>query len=157
MEGLDRLTRKGCASNAQVMFLAINTAGVTLVPTKVIALRASLGAADPAAVMAPTLIASLVAAVVAVASAARLLQRPDGSETAPAAALASGWRGLAALVLTLVPAMPLLGRAVGPWLVPTMVAAPAGLGSGQAGSGLRGLRRGRPRRLLRWRRGDHRT
>ena len=75
MEHLDRLNpAKGTATNAQVLFLAINTAGITILPTSVIALRATLGAAEPAAVVAPTLAATLVSTIVAVI-AARLLQR----------------------------------------------------------------------------------
>jgi len=135
MEELESLNRhKGVASNPQVLFLAINTAGLTLLPTKVIALRASLGAADPAAVVAPTLIATLVAALVAVA-AARLLQRvtpplPEKDDTTPCPPLAMGWNGALALVaaLTLVALVLLGGRAVGPWLIPGLIAAMVGAG-----------------------------
>ncbi len=127
MEQLESLNpRKGVASNAQVLFLAINTAGITLLPTKVIALRASLGSADPAAVVAPTLCATLVAAVVAVIG-AKALQRLWSPEPAapppPACRPASPWPGLAALavLLAVAPLMLLRGREIGPWILPGLV------------------------------------
>lgn len=138
MEDLDRLNpHRGVASNAQVLFLAMNTAGLTLLPTKVIALRASLGAADPAAVTAPTLVATVVATVAELA-AARTLQRlaplppaPAAEVAAPAAA-ASGeplvalprWAAplAAAAAVALAAALVLGGSAFGAWLVPGLVA-----------------------------------
>ena len=56
MQELDRLnSRPGTATNAMVLFLAINTSSVTLLPTGVIALRASAGSMDPAAILPTTL------------------------------------------------------------------------------------------------------
>ncbi|MBB5019006.1 spore maturation protein SpmA [Chitinivorax tropicus] len=46
------------ASNAQIMFLVINTASVTLFPVTIMAYRAQMGAANPADVFVPLLIAS---------------------------------------------------------------------------------------------------
>lgn len=67
MRSLDQLNpRQGTATNAMVMFLAINTANVTLLPTNVIALRAAAGSADPAGVTATTLFATAVSTVVAI-------------------------------------------------------------------------------------------
>jgi spore maturation protein A len=75
MEELDKLNpRRGVASDAQALFLAINTANVTLVPATVIALRAKAGAAQPADVLLPGLIASLAATVAAILG-SRLLSR----------------------------------------------------------------------------------
>lgn len=48
------------ASNAQILFLVINTASVTLFPVTVFAYRAQLGAADPTDVFIPILIATYV-------------------------------------------------------------------------------------------------
>lgn len=48
------------ASDAMILFLVINTAGVQLVPTTMIALRAQAGAANPADILAPTLIVTAV-------------------------------------------------------------------------------------------------
>lgn len=138
MEHLDRLNAaKGTASNAQVLFLAINTAGITILPTSVIALRAALGAAAPAAVVAPTLAATLVSTLVAVA-AARLLQRlspapaaqaddsADAEPLRPAPAWACWLAGLG--VLAVIPVMALWGAALGPWIVPGLMAGLLGFG-----------------------------
>ena len=60
MEELQELNpEKGTATNAMVMFLAINTSSVTLLPTGVIALRAAAGSNDPAGILPTTLIATL--------------------------------------------------------------------------------------------------
>ena len=48
MEELDKLNpEKGTATNSMCTFLAINTAGLTLIPTTAIAVRAAAGSADP--------------------------------------------------------------------------------------------------------------
>jgi spore maturation protein SpmA len=49
------------ASNAQIMFLTINSAGFTIVPVSIIALRASSGAANPADIFLPILMATTCA------------------------------------------------------------------------------------------------
>ncbi|MGV8899899.1 MAG: nucleoside recognition domain-containing protein [Burkholderiaceae bacterium] len=49
---------KDTASNAQILFLVINTASVTLFPVTIFAYRAQLGAADPTDVFIPILIAT---------------------------------------------------------------------------------------------------
>ncbi len=84
MQELQDLNREpaGTASNAQIMFVVMNTAGLTLIPTSVIAIRQSvalkqgLGAGFNAAdIFLPTLLvtfASLLAGVLAVAVAQRL-------------------------------------------------------------------------------------
>ncbi len=84
MQELQTLNREpaGQASNAQIMFVVMNTAGLTLIPTSVIAIRQSvalkqgLGAGFNAAdIFLPTLLvtfASLLAGVLAVAVAQRL-------------------------------------------------------------------------------------
>lgn len=136
MEHLERLNpQKGTATNAQVLFLAINTAGVTILPTSVIALRASLGSANPAAVVAPTLIATLISTIVAIL-AARLLQRaaPVMAETAMEAEHglcddlvppAPAWACLLALgaMLAFIPLMAFHGQTLGQWIVPGLVVA----------------------------------
>lgn len=52
-------------TDAQIMFLVLNTAGLTLIPVSVIAQRAILGATDPADIFIPTLIASYAGSLVA--------------------------------------------------------------------------------------------
>src|SRR5580765_3205518 len=59
MQELDRLNPvPGTATDAMVLFLAINTAGFALLPTSVIALRASAGSHDPAGIVVTTWFAS---------------------------------------------------------------------------------------------------
>ncbi len=62
-------------SDAQILFLVINTSAVTLVPVAVFTYRAQLGAADPTDVFLPILMAtycSTLAGLLAVAAAQRL-------------------------------------------------------------------------------------
>jgi spore maturation protein SpmA len=67
MQQLDQLNAaKGTATNAMVLFLAINTSSVTLLPTGVIALRASAGSADPAGIVPTTLFATICSTAVAI-------------------------------------------------------------------------------------------
>lgn len=75
MAELDTLNpHKGTASDAMVMFLALNTSCITLVPATIIGVRVALGSANPTAVVGPTILASAIATVVA-ATVARLLSR----------------------------------------------------------------------------------
>jgi spore maturation protein SpmA len=71
MEELQELNpKKDTASNAQIMFLVLNTSGLTILPINVMVFRAQLGAADPSDVFIPILIAtffSSVAGLIAVA------------------------------------------------------------------------------------------
>ncbi len=75
MEELDRLNSKtGTATNAMVLFLAINTSALSILPSGVVSLRASVGSADAVGIFLPTWFASACATVVGV-SAAILLSR----------------------------------------------------------------------------------
>ncbi len=75
MQELDRLNpHPGTATNAMVLFLAINTSAITLLPTGVIALRAAAGSAEPAAIVPTTLFATICSTAVAIC-AAKLYQR----------------------------------------------------------------------------------
>ena len=55
------------ASNPMIMFLVMNTAGLTIVPVSILAYRAQLGAAQPTDVFVPILLATLISMVVGVA------------------------------------------------------------------------------------------
>ncbi|MFN7219243.1 MAG: nucleoside recognition domain-containing protein [Burkholderiales bacterium] len=57
--------KKDEASDAQLMFLVLQTAGLTLIPLTVMAQRAVLGAADPSDIFIPTLIATYAGTFVA--------------------------------------------------------------------------------------------
>lgn len=69
MEGLQELNpRKDTASNPMIMFLVLNTSGLTIIPVSIMVYRAQLGAAQPTDIFMPILIAtffSTLAGVVA--------------------------------------------------------------------------------------------
>lgn len=68
MEGLQELNpRKDTASNSMIMFLVMNTAGLTIVPVSIFAYRASMGAVEPTDIFIPILLATLISMVVGVA------------------------------------------------------------------------------------------
>ena len=59
MESLQSLNpNKEEATNAQIMFLVLQTSGLTIIPLAIMAQRAILGAADPSDIFIPTLIAT---------------------------------------------------------------------------------------------------
>lgn len=62
--------QKDTASNAQILFLVINTSSVTLFPVTIFFYRAQQGAADPTDVFIPILIATFVASLVGLISVA---------------------------------------------------------------------------------------
>ena len=75
IEELDKLNSKpGTATNAMVLFLAINTSGLAILPSGVVSLRASVGSQDAMGIFIPTWFASGCATVVGV-TAALLLSR----------------------------------------------------------------------------------
>ncbi|MCK9205602.1 MAG: spore maturation protein [Salinivirgaceae bacterium] len=60
---------KSRASNAMIMFLVLNTSGLTIIPVSIMVYRAQLGAADPSDIFIPILIStffSTLAGIVAV-------------------------------------------------------------------------------------------
>ena len=59
MEGLQSLNeKKDTASNPMIMFLVLNTSGLTIIPVSILVYRAQLGAAQPTDVFVPILIAT---------------------------------------------------------------------------------------------------
>jgi len=67
---------KGTATNAMVLFLAINTSGLALLPTGIIGLRALKGSVDPAAIFPTTLMATGLSTVCGVLAALMLARLP---------------------------------------------------------------------------------
>ena len=65
---------KETASNAQIMFLVINTAGLTIIPVSIIVYRTQLGAVNPADIFIPILISTFAAAMTGMLSVA-IIQR----------------------------------------------------------------------------------
>ncbi len=65
MQELQELNpKKDTASNPMIMFLVLNTSGLTLIPVSVLLYRAEMGAANPTDVFIPILIATTVATLV---------------------------------------------------------------------------------------------
>ncbi|MBQ0095481.1 MAG: spore maturation protein [Bacteroidetes bacterium] len=65
MERMQELNRdKDTASNPMIMFLVLNTSGLTLIPVSVMVYRAQLGAAQPADVFVPILLATFFSTMV---------------------------------------------------------------------------------------------
>ena len=59
MEGLQQLNpRKDTATNPMIMFLVINTSGLTIIPVSIMVYRAQAGAAQPTDVFIPILLAT---------------------------------------------------------------------------------------------------
>jgi spore maturation protein SpmA len=55
--------KKDTASNAQIMFLVLNTSGLTIVPVSILAIRAAKGSVSPAEVFIPILLATFFASL----------------------------------------------------------------------------------------------
>ena len=71
MEGLQELnTKKETASNPMIMFLVINTSGLTLIPISIMVYRAQLGAAQPTDVFVPILLATFCSTLIGIISVA---------------------------------------------------------------------------------------
>lgn len=68
MQEMEKLApEKGTASDDMILFLAINTSSVTLLPLGVITIRASAGAANPASIILPGLITTICTTIIAIA------------------------------------------------------------------------------------------
>jgi spore maturation protein SpmA len=66
---------KDTASNAQIMFLVLNTSGLTIIPISIMVYRAQLGAVNPSDIFIPILLAtffSTIAGLISVAIAQRI-------------------------------------------------------------------------------------
>lgn len=147
MQALDGLNpHKGTATNSMALFLAINTSSITLLPTGVVALRASMGSVDPAAIIPTTLFATIcstTAAILAVRWYQRFSplpvaigdpvpERPLADPEVPEVQVEMGslwgsWLFLGG-VLALIPLTILYGKALSPWMVPTLTMLLLGFG-----------------------------
>ncbi len=107
MEELDKINpQKGTASNAMCTFLAINTAGLTLIPATAIAIRAASGSSDPAIIIGTSFFGALCATTVGI-TAAKTLEKFPMSFKDFIQHIKSGWRfftilfAIAALIIIL--------------------------------------------------------
>lgn len=67
MEQLKELNGgKSVASRSMITFLALNTSGLTLIPTTVIAIRMNYHSASPTEIVGPTLMATAIATIAAI-------------------------------------------------------------------------------------------
>jgi len=67
MDELQKLNpEKETASDDMITFLVINTSAITLIPVSAIAIRASLGSANPQAIIVPAIMAATVATIVGI-------------------------------------------------------------------------------------------
>lgn len=57
-------TQRDTASNSMIMFLTLNTSGITIIPVSIMAYRAKAGAADPTDVFIPLLLTSMFSTIV---------------------------------------------------------------------------------------------
>ncbi len=64
MEGLQELnTKKDTASNSMIMFMVLNTSGLTIIPVSILVYRAQMGAAAPTDVFVPILLATFFSTI----------------------------------------------------------------------------------------------
>jgi spore maturation protein SpmA/spore maturation protein SpmB len=147
MRELDTLNpQKGTATNAMVLFLAINTSAVTLLPTGVMVMRERLGSVDPGGIFGTTLIATFCSTTAAI-FATKLFQRfaapmPPPLAVSPDGAVVAGVAGsdggsmrassppqsdtlhMSLLLLGIVGFVLLslyYGQQVAPWVLPSLI------------------------------------
>lgn len=128
----DLNTEKGTATNAMILFLAINTSGLALLPTGIIGLRALKGSVDPAAIFPTTLAATAVSTIVGISAALLLSRLPFFARTAPAPADQAPrekerWQDLVPFALAGVTMIGLVavvyhfGTAASAWIMPLLI------------------------------------
>ena len=67
MEQMQELnTKKDTASNPMIMFLVLNTSGLTLIPVSIMVYRAQMGAAQPTDIFIPILLATFFSTIVGI-------------------------------------------------------------------------------------------
>ncbi len=94
MEQLQKLNeKKDTATNSMVMFLALNTASITLIPATIIAVRVTAGSANPAEIIGTTIFASSCATIVAIL-ATKSMEALQGGVSVFFQKVAGAWRGL---------------------------------------------------------------
>jgi len=75
MQDLQSLnSEKETATNAMIIFMAINATAITVIPATLIGLRSSAGSANPTSIIGTTLISCVTASIVAVTS-AKILEK----------------------------------------------------------------------------------
>lgn len=139
MKELETLNEEeGTATNAMVLFLAINTSGLALLPTGIIGLRAYYESADPAAIFPTTLVATGLSTLVGITAAKTLSrlppfaapeaqQRADAERRAANKGEAGGLAELLPMALffaifgAVVVAVYSYGEAASGWIIPALI------------------------------------
>lgn len=102
MEELDKLNdKKGTATNAMVTFLAINTAGLTLIPATAIAVRAASGSNNPTVIIGTSIFGATCAATIGIIS-AKLLEKFPMTFNEFFSLIKSSWKLITTLITTMV-------------------------------------------------------
>lgn len=105
MDELDKINpNKGTATNAMCTFLAINTAGVTLIPATAIAIRAASGSSEPAIIIGTSFFGASCATIAGI-MAVKTLEKFPMTISEFFSLIKSGWKlliGLIALVILIV-------------------------------------------------------
>lgn len=92
MEELEKLNpEKGTATNAMCTFLAVNTAGLTLIPATAIAVRAAAGSSDPTIIIGTSIFGASCATIVGILS-AKILEKFPMSFSDSIRYLKSSWK-----------------------------------------------------------------
>lgn len=137
MTELNKLNKEeGTATNAMVLFLAINTSALALLPTGMIGLRAQYESVDPAVIFPTTLVATACSTVVGIAAATFLSTLPpfraseaqrEADQAIRDQAIATQWRDLLPFVCFLAAMVGLvvtvyqLGEAASAWIMPSLI------------------------------------
>ena len=67
--------KKDTLTNSMAMFIIINTASIQIIPTTVVAIRSSLGSANPTKIIIPVWIATMLAAIAGITTAKILMKK----------------------------------------------------------------------------------
>jgi spore maturation protein SpmA len=128
MQELETLNKHpGVATDAMVLFLAINTSGVAVLPTGMIAIRANAGSMDPASIFVPTLLATSASTLSSVAMfyvTRRLFPPPTPEERHATQTNVLAFVPVAlavSLFLSLVYTVWHFGEAASAWIVPSLI------------------------------------
>tara|TARA_R110002110_G_scaffold383245_4_gene594664 strand:- start:24910 stop:26160 length:1251 start_codon:yes stop_codon:yes gene_type:complete len=133
MQALEKLNpHPGTATNAMILFLAINTSSITLLPTKVIALRVEANSSDPVGIIATTLFATICSTIVAILVAkllARISRPPKATRDLktslqePArqsfSQVCMAW-AVIIFFISLIPISLIWGAKFAPWIIPAL-------------------------------------
>ena len=124
--------KKDTATNAMCLFLAINTAGVAVLPSGMIALRASVGSTDPASIFSTTIAATICHSICAIVIVKLMERLPLYRRTAPPAPPverpATSFRellpffGFVVAIVALITAVYVFGEKASSMLIPLLIA-----------------------------------